>query len=252
MTRLELPGHDAVGLRADNPGPLTLSGTNTWILGRDPAWVIDPGPALPAHLDAVSAEIDARGGLGALLLTHDHPDHAEAAPELARRFSPVPLAAARGTVSALLADGDRYGPFTVLSTPGHSPDHLTFLASGVASTGDFVLGAGSVFVAGQMSAYLAALERLRALSPKLLAPGHGPLVADPDAWLGAYIEHRRERERALVAALERGLRSSDELLDAVWSDAPMALREMAAVTLAAHLGKLTEEGRLPQGWPTQG
>ena len=82
MTRLELPGHDAVGIRADNPGPFTLSGTNTWIYGREPAWLIDPGPALPEHLDAISEELDERGGLGAVLLTHDHPDHAEAVPEL--------------------------------------------------------------------------------------------------------------------------------------------------------------------------
>ncbi len=78
MCRLELPGHDAIGIRADNPGPLTLTGTNSWIVGRDPAWLIDPGPALPEHLDAISEEIDERGGLGAVLLTHDHPDHAEA------------------------------------------------------------------------------------------------------------------------------------------------------------------------------
>jgi glyoxylase-like metal-dependent hydrolase (beta-lactamase superfamily II) len=244
MTRLELPGHDAVGLRADNPGPLTLSGTNTWIVGRDPAWLIDPGPALAPHLDAVSAEIDARGGLGAVLLTHDHADHAQAAPEIARRFSPVPLAAARGTVSTLLADGDRYGPFTVLATPGHSPDHLTYLARGVAFTGDAVLGSGSVFVCGQMVEYLAALERLRALELELLAPGHGPVVEDPDARLRAQIDHRLARERALLDALGRGLRSTDELLDAVWSDAPSELRPMASLTLAAHLEKLAAEGRL--------
>ena len=111
-----------------NPGPLTLTGTNTWIYGRDPAWLIDPGPALPEHLDAISEELDERGGLGAVLLTHDHIDHAEAVPEIVKRFSPVPLAAARGPASALLEDGDHVGPFEVVATPGHSPDHLAFVA----------------------------------------------------------------------------------------------------------------------------
>jgi glyoxylase-like metal-dependent hydrolase (beta-lactamase superfamily II) len=245
MPRLELSGHDAVGLRADNPGPLTLTGTNTWIYGREPAWLIDPGPALPEHLDAISEELDERGGLGAVLLTHDHPDHAEAVPEIVRRFSPVPLAAARGTVSALLGDGDRCGPFEVVATPGHAPDHLAFVAAGVGFTGDAVLGEGSVFVMGQLADYLAGLERLRALGLELIAPGHGPVVDDPEAKLTQYIEHRLAREAALLAALEEGGRTTEELLDAAWADAPEALRGAAAITLEAHLQKLDEEGRLP-------
>ncbi len=248
MTRLELPDHDAIGIRAANPGPFTLSGTNTWIYGREPAWVIDPGPALPGHLDAISEELDSRGGLGAVLLTHDHADHAEAAPELARRFSPVPLAAARGPVTALLADGDRYGPFEVLATPGHSSDHLTYVTSdGIAFTGDAVLGEGSVFVAARMRSYLDALRRLREYELLLIAPGHGPLVTDPVAKLSEYIDHRLAREEALVAALVEGRRTTVDLLDAAWPDAPTPLRGAAAVTLEAHLEKLSEEGRLPDG-----
>jgi glyoxylase-like metal-dependent hydrolase (beta-lactamase superfamily II) len=250
MARLELPAHDTVGIRADNPGPYTLSGTNTWIYGHEPAWLIDPGPALPEHLDAISVEIDARGGLAAVLLTHDHPDHAEAVPELVMRFSPVPLAAARGTVSARLADGDRCGPFEVIATPGHAPDHLTFVAGGVAFTGDAVLGEGSVFIApdpGALAAYLDALRGLRARELDVLLPGHGPPVHDPAAKLDQYISHRLDRERRLLAALDAGARSVDELLDRVWDDAPKALRPAAAVTLAAHLDKLAGEGRLPDG-----
>ncbi len=121
MSRLELEGRDVLGLRADNPGPFSLSGTNTWIAGREPAWLIDPGPNLREHLDAISDELDERGGLGAILLTHDHPDHAEALPEMALRFSPTPVLAARGQVSELLRDGDRIGPLKVLAVPGHAP-----------------------------------------------------------------------------------------------------------------------------------
>jgi glyoxylase-like metal-dependent hydrolase (beta-lactamase superfamily II) len=252
MGSLDLPAHDTVGIRANNPGPYTLSGTNTWIYGREPAWLIDPGPALPEHLDAISAEIDERGGLGAVMLTHDHPDHAEAVPEIVRRFSPVPLAAARGTVSALLADGDSYGPFTVLATPGHAPDHLTFVAGGVAFTGDAVLGEGSVFIAAQLAEYLAGLRRLRALGLAVIAPGHGPLVHDPDVKLDQYIEHRLAREASLVSALAGGKRTTGELLDAVWADAPAALRVAAALTLEAHLAKLAGEGRLPAGVERRG
>jgi glyoxylase-like metal-dependent hydrolase (beta-lactamase superfamily II) len=245
MSRLQLPDHDAVGLRADNPGPFTLTGTNTWIYGREPAWLIDPGPALPEHLDAISEELDERGGLGAVLLTHDHPDHAEAVPEIVKRFSPVPLAAARGTVSVLLDDGDEVGPFTVVATPGHAPDHLAFVVGGVAFTGDAVLGDGSVFIVGQLADYLDGLRRLQQMHLSLIAPGHGPLVEDPDSKLTQYIDHRLARETALVTALAEGKRTIHDLLDAVWWDAPEILRPAAAITLEAHLEKLSEEGRLP-------
>jgi glyoxylase-like metal-dependent hydrolase (beta-lactamase superfamily II) len=129
-----------------------------------------------------------------------------------------------------------------------------FVAGRVAFTGDAVLGRGSVFVApgaGSGRGYLAALERLRAAGPELLCPGHGPLIGDAAERLTSYVEHRLARERALVAALDDGLRGVDELLDRVWADAPAQLRTAAAITLAAHLGKLEEEGRLPQGvqWP---
>ena len=247
MSRLLLPDHDAVGIRAANPGPLTLTGTNTWIYRRDPAWLIDPGPLLPEHLDAISEELDERGGLGAVLLTHDHVDHSEAVPEIASRFSPVPLAAARGTVSALLEDGDRVGPFEVVATPGHAPDHLAFVADGVAFTGDAVLGEGSVFVVGQLAEYLDGLQRLRGYELSLIAPGHGPVVDDPDAKLSEYIQHRLAREVALVAALAESKRTTHDLLDAAWADVPDALRPAAAITLEAHLAKLDAEGRLPPG-----
>ena len=247
-----LDRHDVAHLRAENPGPFTLTGTNTWIVGRDPAWVIDPGPALPAHVAAVVAEVQRRGGLGGIALTHDHPDHAEAVPVLRERLGGgAPVAAARGAVELPLRDGERAGPFEALATPGHAPDHMTYVLAGeVAFTGDAVLGEGSVFVApdpGALSGYLAGLARLRARELALICPGHGPLVEDPAAKLDEYVAHRLERERRLLAALDGGGRSVDELLDAAWSDAPAILRPAATVTLAAHLDKLDEEGRLPAG-----
>jgi glyoxylase-like metal-dependent hydrolase (beta-lactamase superfamily II) len=255
VARVELEALDVVEIRANNPGPFTLSGTNSWIVGREPAWLVDPGPALPEHIDALASELAARGGLGGIALTHDHADHAEAVPAIRRRLPGAPLAGARGNVDVRLDDGSTFGPFEAVATPGHAPDHLAFLidrgdAGPLAFTGDAVLGQGSVFVApypGALAAYLDGLERLRSREPALILPGHGPLVDEPAAKLEEYVSHRLERERRLIAALDAGKLTVDELLDEVWDDAPAALRPAAAWTLAAHLDKLAAEGRLPDG-----
>lgn len=221
-------------VRAANPGPLTLSGTNTWIVGRDPAWVVDPGPALPGHLDAVAAAVAARGGAGGIALTHDHADHAEGLDGLRERLGrDVPVTRGQGA-----------GPLRALPLPGHSEDHVVYVFGRAAFTGDAVLGEGRVFVSSDLSAYLDGLRRLRELDLAVLCPGHGPPVWDVRAKLDDYIEHRLERERRLVVALERGLRSEDELLDAAWDDAPPELRPVAAISLRAHLAKLRAEGKL--------
>jgi glyoxylase-like metal-dependent hydrolase (beta-lactamase superfamily II) len=246
----ELAALDVTLVRAANAGPLTLSGTNSWIVGRDPAWVVDPGPALPEHLEALVRELEARGGLGGIALTHRHADHDDAVAPLRARL-PAPVAAGGGDADVRLADGDHFGALRAVATPGHAPEHLAFvLADRAGFTGDAVLGAGSVFVApgaGSLAGYLAGLGRLRDLELAVLCPGHGPVVDDPAATIGAYLAHRRDREARLLAALARCLRSIDELLDAAWDDAPPGLRPAAAITLAAHLDKLAEEGRLPAG-----
>jgi glyoxylase-like metal-dependent hydrolase (beta-lactamase superfamily II) len=237
---------DVARVRAENPGPYTLSGTNTWIVGRDPAWVIDPGPDLPDHLDAVAAEVETRGGAGGIAVTHDHGDHVEGVLALRERLGRPPVAARRFAADVRLADGERFGPLVAYAVPGHAPDHFAFVAGGVCFTGDAVLGEGSVFVAADLAAYLDALERLRDLPLEVICPGHGPPVWEPRAKLEEYIAHRRARERKLLAALDDGLREEGELLDAVWDDAPAALRPAAAVTLGAHRAKLLAEGRWPR------
>jgi glyoxylase-like metal-dependent hydrolase (beta-lactamase superfamily II) len=234
---VDLAAHGIELVRADNPGRLTLSGTNTWIVGR---WVVDPGPALDGHLEAVAAAVGGRGGAEGIALTHDHADHAEGVDGLlARVGGDVPVVSARGGA----VDGDVVGPLRVLALPGHSDDHLAFVAGLAAFTGDAVLGEGSVFVASQLAAYLRGLRALRALDLDVLCPGHGPPVWDVRAKLDGYLEHRAERERLLISALERGLRTEDELLDAAWGDAPPELRQFAALSLRAHLEKLRSEGR---------
>ena len=243
-----------VHLRADNPGWFTLTGTNSYVVDR--AWVIDPGPDLAPHLDALAA---AAPDLQGIAVTHSHADHTAGVPGLLERFDQaVPVAAWQWEGATVrLADGDTFGPLTALPTPGHSPDHLAFVAGDAGFTGDAVLGEGSVFVApgpGSLTGYLAALERMRGLGLKRLHPGHGPLIEDPAAKLDEYISHRLDRERRLLAALADGKRTEDELLDSAWSDAPPQLRIGAALAMRAHLGKLREEGRLPAGvdvseWP---
>jgi len=250
MTRIEIPGHDLIGIRAANPGPFTLTGTNSWIVGRGPAWLVDPGPALDEHLADLRDEITRRGGLGGLALTHDHADHTDAVAAIRAGYPDAPLAGARGDVDVLLSGGDRFGPLEAVATPGHAPDHLAYINGTAALTGDAVLGEGSVFVApdpGALAAYLNALAYLRERPLTVLLPGHGPPITDPHAKLDEYVSHRLDRERRLLQALDAGKRTTNDLLDDVWSDVPTGLRPAAAVTLAAHLDKLSDEGKLPAG-----
>jgi glyoxylase-like metal-dependent hydrolase (beta-lactamase superfamily II) len=233
-----LPGVRLV--RAPNPSALTLEGTNTWVAG---GWVVDPGPAMPAHLDAVER---AAGQIEGIVLTHSHADHSEGADELGAR--------AGGVEVVLPAGGQRIGPFSAIATPGHSPDSVCLLYGRVLFTGDTVLGAGSVFIApgeGSLAAYLEALEKLLELDLDAICPGHGPLVTDPTAKLREYRDHRLEREGKLLAALAAGARTRDELLDHAWSEVDFSasplLRVAAGATLAAHLEKLAGEGHLPDG-----
>ena len=219
-----------VRVRAPNPSPLTLDGTNSYVVGT---WVVDPGPADERHLAALRAA--APDGIESVVLTHSHADHSEGADSL-------------GVPVALPGDGEVVGPFTALATPGHSPDSVSLLHGRICFCGDTVLGVGSVFIdpnEGSLLDYLDSLRRLRELQIDVICPGHGPYVDDPRAKIEEYIDHRLDRERRLVAALDSGLRDHDDLLDEVWSDAPAELRPAAALTLQAHLAKLREEGRLP-------
>ncbi|MFI5121350.1 MAG: MBL fold metallo-hydrolase [Vicinamibacteria bacterium] len=215
---------------APNPGPMTLEGTNTYVVSRDPAWVIDPGPDDPGHLERVRAEGEARGGIGAYLLTHGHDDHSAG-------------------IEALGARPATDAPFEAVPTPGHAGDHLCFVAERVCFCGDLILGHGSAIVppaehGGSLSDYMASLRLIDGLELDLLAPGHGDLISDPAAKIAEYIEHRLAREQALLAALEAGERSRTRLLDAAWSDVPGPMRPAAAMAMQAHLEKLEAEGRL--------
>jgi glyoxylase-like metal-dependent hydrolase (beta-lactamase superfamily II) len=239
---------DVERLTAPNPGPMTLEGTNTYVVGRDPAVVIDPGPDDSGHIEAIKEVTKGRGGIGTVLLTHSHSDHSGGVEAL-------------GIEPALLQDDREIAGLSAIATPGHAKDHFCFLlpqpradsteksAAYACFTGDLILGEGSTIVGpremgGSLSDYLRSLEKLRELDLTTLYPGHGPEVTDPEAKIAEYIEHRMMRERRLVAALERGERSNSALLAEVWDDVPDQLRGAAAIAMQAHLEKLEDEGRL--------
>jgi glyoxylase-like metal-dependent hydrolase (beta-lactamase superfamily II) len=239
---MRLVSADIERLTADNPGPMTLEGTNTYLVGRDPAVVIDPGPDEEAHIEAIRRAAGERGGIGTVLLTHDDADHLAGVEPL-------------GIKPTRPSDGDLVAGLTAIATPGHAAEHLCFLLPDrddrfACFSGDLILGEGSTIVGprrlgGSLTDYMRSLERLRSFDLTVLYPGHGPEVHDPSAKLDEYIEHRLMRERRLVAALDRGERSREALLDEVWDDVPGVLRPAAAVAMEAHLEKLEEEGRLP-------
>ena len=232
----QAPGHpEILRIVAPNPGPMTLEGTNTYLYGSAPCTVIDPGPDIESHLDAVRAAAEERGGLGTVLLTHGHGDHAAGAQRL-------------GQDVVLPADGEERGGLRAIATPGHAPDHVCLITvDRVCFSGDLVLGAGSTFVppdGGSLTAYMDSLRRMQAEPIDLICPGHGPWITEPAAKLAEYVEHREMRERLLLAALQRGERSREALLDEAWSDVPTEMREAAAMVMQAHLDKLAAEGRL--------
>src|SRR3954447_11324194 len=235
--RMRLVSIEVERVTAHNPGPMTLEGTNTYLVGRDPTVVIDPGPDDAAHTDAIRSAAEARGGIGTVLLTHTHGDHSDGVEAL-------------GIEPAHPKDGETIAGLTAIATPGHAADHFCFTADRACFTGDLILGEGSTIVGpremgGSLRDYMASLRRLQGLDLTVLYPGHGPEVADPQAKIAEYIAHRQEREDRLVTALERGERSRAALLDEVWNDVPEQLRGAASIAMQAHLEKLEDDGRLP-------
>jgi glyoxylase-like metal-dependent hydrolase (beta-lactamase superfamily II) len=228
-------------VRAGNPSPLTLDGTNTYVVA---GWVVDPGPDDQRHLDAVLEA--ARGSVEGIVLTHDHLDHSAGARRLAEM--------AGGVRVLHPGAGDEAGPFLAIASPGHSRDSVCLVHERVCFSGDTILGEGSVFISatgGGLAGYLAALERLAAMTLDAICPGHGPVVWEPAERIADYMAHRLERERKVLAALEAGARTHDEILERAWDDTPIdsvpMLRGAAEQTLEAHLEKLRAEGRISTG-----
>jgi hydroxyacylglutathione hydrolase len=236
---------------AGNPGPFTGPGTNTWILDGDPvAVVIDPGPDDDAHLAAIEARLGG-AALGLILVTHSHSDHLPLAARLGERHQ------SRVLRHPELSDGDQVQVakvrLTALFTPGHASDHFCFLQEEdrAVFSGDLVLGRGSTMITypdGDMAAYLRSLERLIALRPAILFPGHWDPVEDAMAKLEEYRAHRLDRERQVLLALAAGPADATELTRRVYAAEVTGadLLRAAEMTLKAHLGKLVAEGKVTE------
>jgi glyoxylase-like metal-dependent hydrolase (beta-lactamase superfamily II) len=233
------------------------TGNNTWLLrGREPA-LVDAGVGLAAHLDAVAAALEG-ASLARILITHDHADHVMGVPAFLARWPQAVVVSQYGISTShrqeLAVDGTSIpagdGVLRAVATPGHSPDHLCFFeeTSGDLFCGDLVRRGGTVVIpasrGGSLRQYLASLQRLRALGPQRLLPGHGPVIDDPVAIIDEYIAHRQERERQVLEAYLAGARTSEEIVERVYDRLSEALRRAAADTVTAHLNKLREEGRL--------
>lgn len=246
---------------ANNPGPLTLDGSRTYVLGPEPCVVIDPGPDLGDHLDAVEVAIGTVD-VAAICITHHHPDHAAGAAELRLRLA-APLAAT--PVSAELAALDAPdqplaarssltfggGSLEVVPAPGHCADHVCFHWSKARAlfTGDVILGEGTSMIAppeGDMAAYMATLERLARLETSVIYPGHGPPIEQPAAKIEEYLRHRREREAQVLDALASGATTAVDIRAMVYLDLDSQLFGAAEGSVRAHLGKLVAEGKVRQ------
>ncbi len=244
---------------APNASPMTLDGTNTWVLaepGARRAVVVDPGPLDEGHLAAIVARVDELGAsVGAILLTHGHIDHAESA----RRFAELVKAPVRALDPALrlgsegLSDGDVIDvdglEIRVIGTPGHSGDSLSFLVTGdhAVLTGDTVLGRGTTVVMppeGKLSDYLDSLGRLRRMvdadTIERVLPGHGPVRDDPAAVLDFYLAHRAARLAQVEAAVAAGDRTAAQIVRRVYADVDKALWPAAELSVQAQLDYLDE------------
>ena len=260
--------HAVTRLIAPNAGIMTGPGTNTYLIGTAERAVIDPGPADPAHIQAIVA---AGGGrISWILCTHTHSDHAEGVVMLQKatgaKVAALPMAPGVSESDAgdhnvelvldrTLAEGDELEiggvPVHVLFTPGHASNHLCFLLpeTGMLFTGDHIMQGSTVVIwppDGNMRAYIQSLQRLTALELNVLAPGHGYLIGQPRVEAQRLIQHRLGRETKVRQGLLKagGHATIETLLPLVYDDVPKTLYPMAARSLEAHLGKLVEEGEV--------
>jgi glyoxylase-like metal-dependent hydrolase (beta-lactamase superfamily II) len=241
-------------ITAPNPGPLTLDGTETYLLG-DSA-ILDPGPDIASHVEALLA---AMPRLETILITHRHADHAPAAVPL-KRATGARIVAPAGvlddaSVDRRVSGGETIGiegtVLAVVATPGHTSEHVCYLtAEGDLFTGDTILGSGTTAIFppdGHMGDYLRSLAKLRALAPKRIYPAHGPVRDDAIGLIDEYVAHRLERERQVLEAIHAGATSLAGLRALVYPDLDPRLSAAAEIQLRAHVIKLEEEGSVPSG-----
>lgn len=247
-------------LTAPNPSPMTGPGTNSYIVGRGPYVIIDPGVDDASHLDALMEACEDR--IEAICLTHRHPDHVGGAALLAERTGAPVLAWPKPELAHYdrpihidreLADDESLMigdlQLVVRYTPGHAADHIAFELpeSGFLLAGDALMNDATVVILppdGDMGAYLATLERLAALDPRCIAPAHGRTLDNPQREISAVIAHRRERETQVLEALSTAEpRTAEMIADRLYPQLHDHLKSMAALQVQAHLLHLAEQGR---------
>jgi glyoxylase-like metal-dependent hydrolase (beta-lactamase superfamily II) len=240
---------------ANNPGPFTGPGTNTWLVEDDgEVMVIDPGPVDATHGDRILERAADLRPVG-VMVTHTHPDHAPMANPLAGEMAVPAFGYAPGPeFDPDIVIGEGSGPsvggsrFEVIHTPGHADDHLCFRIADVLFTGDHIMGGSSVMVE-DMGSYMTSLEKLRGTGLKRLHPGHGDDMDDPDGVIDWYLAHRRQRHEEILDAIRSGASSTDEIVEVVYQDVDRALFPLAARSVRAHLRLLSEEGRIASAGP---
>jgi glyoxylase-like metal-dependent hydrolase (beta-lactamase superfamily II) len=245
---------------ADNPGIMTLQGTNQYVVGKESVLVIDVALSADSNMDGIIEQAEAMGAkkIEKILLTHIHSDHCGGALALRKRTG-AKLGIHRSRAGYLggedfqYNDNDRIafggGELHVLHTPGHESGHCCFYESGdkVLFSGDNILGYGTAVIRppdGNMIHYLHSLERLLEFDISLILPGHGPLVGKPEAKIKEYIEHRIMREQQVITALRQGRQTIGDITEAIYVDVSPALLRVAEFSVQAHLEKLMQEGRV--------
>ena len=236
---------------ANNPGPFTGPGTNTWILddGSGNVVVIDPGPLDRVHETSILDRVGGRKVVS-VLVTHTHLDHAPMANPLARDLAVAAVGYAPGPQfepDERVGEGSSvefgHGALRVVFTPGHSADHLCFRVGNVLFSGDHIIGGSSVMVE-DMGPYLRSLEKLRGTGLERLYPGHGEEIDNPDQVIDWYLAHRLQRHREILDAIVAGATSVEEVLEIVYREVDKSLHPLAERSVKAHLILLIEEGRI--------
>lgn len=233
---------------APNPGLMTGPGTNTWIVSSDgKAIVVDPGPQIAEHLAAIESALHSLDVV-AVVVTHTHSDHAPLANQLAERLGVTaagPAASSDFRPDRLIADGDRVGFggdwLVALATPGHTPDSTCYRVDDALFTGDHIMG-GSTVMVEDMNDYLRSLRVVQEIGPRVIYPGHGPIITEPGRVVGDYLSHRLDREAQILAAVRSGAATVGAVVQRVYADVDVALHLPAAVSVDAHLRKLAAEG----------
>jgi len=251
----------AMPVFAFNPGPLTGNGNTAWLLPGHVPTLIDAGTGEPQFLHALEKALDG-ARLSQVLVTHTHVDHASGAVAIAQRMPhvrflkmPWPEQDAQWHVRwEPLKDGESIAVgdsvVTAVHTPGHSPDHLCFWDADARQLfcGDLAWKGSTVVIppshGGDVSAYLASLDRILLLAPAKMLPAHGPVIEQPAELLRAYIEHRHVREQQVLDAIRAGLTHVDEMVSRIYPTLEPPLVSMAAESVLAHLMKLEREGKV--------